>query len=313
MSSSQLRAVGVSSTGSVLSSSKNTFQGVLQSLYDNKKTINNSVLSVGAITNGLIFLNGNFNFFDIDNGVLEKVGNFFARLGTFTRGFTGSFDCYFKNNLIPWIGNVLELPIAMFTSGEKLWLARGISQSIRQMQGLIKNRFIDKVTLSDNRKVRLKTDNFKKYGIGMMDGSLYSLKEIGKVFKELCTNPFDKKNLFSNTLMSCSLLQFIGPIIAFSGLYKLGAFLRDLGGALVDVAYMMKTSYFGAGACWIVSAVSDYGKLWDPVNDTIKNLTQLSNTGDPVAAMFESNANFESVDEVQTISFPQSKQKRKAA
>ena len=82
---------------------------------------------------------------------------------------------------------------------------------------------------------------------------------------------------------------------------------------MVDVAYMMKTSYFAAGACWIVSAASDYGKLWNPINDTVKNLTQLSNTGDPVAAIFESNANFENVDEVQILSSPQSKQKNKAA
>ena len=75
----------------------------------------------------------------------------------------------------------------------------------------------------------------------------------------------------------------------------------------------MKTSYFAAGACWIVSAASDYGKLWDPINDTIKNLTQLSNTGDPVAAVFESNANFEDVDEVKILSLPQSEQKRNAA
>ena len=312
MSDSQLKVVGTPA-GSILPFPRNGFQRTLHSLYENKKTINNSILSVGAITNGLIFLNGNFNFFDIDNETVEKVGNFFARLGTFARGFTGSLDCYFKNNLIPWIGNVLELPIAVLTSGEKLWLARGISQSIRQVQGLIKNRFIEEVVLADNRKVRLKTDDFNKHGISMKDGALYSLKEIGKVFKELFTNPLEKKNLFSNTLISCSALQFIGPIVAFSGLYKLGAFLRDAGGALVDVAYMMKTSYFGAGACWIVSAISDYGKLWDPINDTIKNLTQLSNTGDPIAAMFESSANFESVDEVQILSLPQSKQKRDAA
>lgn len=292
---------------------------ILHSLYENKRVINNSILSIGTATNGLIFLNGNFNFFDINNETVEKAGNFFARLGTFTRGFTGSLDCYFKNNLIPWIGNVLELPIAVSTSGEKLWLARGIAQSIRQVQGLIKNRFIEEVILPDNRKVRLKTDNFKKHGISMIDGAIYSLKEIGKVFKEFCRNPLEKKNLFSNTLMSCSVLQFAGPIVAFSGLYKLGAFLRDIGGVLVDVAYMIapkkpgKSSYFPAGLCWIVSAASDYGKLWDPINDVIKNLTQLSNTGDPVAAMFESNANFEDVDEVQILSFPQSEQKRNAA
>ena len=220
MSSPQLKVVGTPA-GSTLPFS---FQRTLHSLYENKRTINNSILSVGAITNGFIFLNGNFNFFDIDNETMEKVGNFFARLGTFARGFTGSLDCYFKNNLIPWIGNVLELPIAVLTSGEKLWLARGLSQSVRQIQGLIKNRFIEEVTLPDNTKARLKTDNFNKHGISMKDGALYSLKEIKKVFRELFTNPLEKKNLFSNTLISCSTLQFIGPIIAFSGLYKLGHF-----------------------------------------------------------------------------------------
>ena len=278
-----------------------TAKNIFSFISTNKKQITTGFSSTSALANLFTFLNGNFNFLNLDNEKLIKVSNFFARCGTAVRGITGAVDCYGKNNIIPFIGSILEVPTAIFTNGYTLWLARGIPQSIRQIQGLLKRRFMD--VIINGEKAQLKSDNFSAYGISKSEGFKYSVKEIGKIIKELFTKPFSKGNRFAHSMLSCSMLQFTGPVIAFLGLRKIGAFLRDLGGVLVDGAYMMDRKYFPGGLCWIISAVADYGKLWQPIADAIPNLTQLSNTGDPIASIFESFANFgdKSDDEVKYL------------
>ncbi len=282
-------------------------------LKENKKKINNWTHISSAAVNIFTFLNGNFRFLNIEDEIQERIGNFFARCTTAVRGLTGAIDCLGKNNLIPFIGNVLEIPTAVFASGYNLWLARGIPQSIRQVQGVIKRSGM-KIKDINGKEVPLSEedgDHFKKYGIGMKDGFLYSVKELGKILKDTFTDPFKKEQFFSRSVLLCSLFQLGGAVTAFSGLKKIGAFFRDLGGALIDGAYMQDPAYRTGGALWIGSAICDYGKLFSFFSDKINNITQLSLAFDALAAIFESKANFGPEDERQTKVIPSEKLKEK--
>ena len=281
---------------------KQEFPKLIKNSFDfiskNKSKINNSVHAISALSNFLTFLNTNFHFINVDNEILEKISNFWARCCTATRGLTGGIDCTIKNNLVPLIGNALEVPVAAFTSGYLLWLARGIPQSIRQVQGMVKRRNLT-IKLQDGKEETVKTDNFAKYGIGMLESMKYSIREIGKITKELFTTPFSKNEEFSHSVLICSAFQFVGPIIAYFGAHKIGAFVRDLFGAFLDIGYILdpqkdptKPSYLPGGISWIFSAFCDYGKRINYINEKISDLTQLSNTFDAVAGMFESRANF---------------------
>lgn len=281
---------------------KNYFQIIHKKINNNKDTINTSFNFTSAVVNFLGFLNGNFNFINIDEEKTESICNFFAKLGTASRGVTGAADCWAKNNLIPLIGSVLEVPIAAFTGGYDLWLGRGLAQSIRQVQATIKRRGM-KISKPGEAEITLSTkdgDDFKKYGIGMWEGFVYSLKEYGKIFKEIFTDPFAKDGqLFGRAVTICSVLQGGGPIVALLGLDKIGAFTRDLAGALIDVAYMMdkrepgRRSYFPAGLLWLGSAAVDFEKRVDLISGSWNNRTQLSLALDPLAAIYESRANYD--------------------
>ena len=269
-------------------------------LYENKEKINSYVHIAAATANALTFLNGNFNFVDIGEELQETISNFFSRFGTATRGITGAVDCLMKKNLIPLIGSILEVPIAFFAKGDDLWLMRGIAQSIRQVQGVIKRRGMG-VTLSNGNKITLSTedgDNFSKYGISTMEGLTSSLKEYGKIIGEYFTCPLKKEKIFSRANSFCSFFQGGGPILYMLGFEKFGPFFRDLAGALIDGAYIMderkanEPSYVPAGTLWIGSAICDYLKRFEGISSSVKNLTQLSLLFDMVAAIFESRANF---------------------
>ena len=285
---------------------QNCFQKLHTKINDNKDTINTSFNLASAAANFLGFLNGNFNFVSLDEETVEKACNFFAKLGTASRGITGAADCWAKNNLIPLVGSTLEVPIALFTGGYDLWLARGLAQSIRQEQATIKRRGM-KITKPDGKEITLSTkdgDDFTKYGIGMWDGFIYSIKELGKVFKEIFTTPFAKDGQrFGRAVTFCSVFQGGGPIIALLGLDKLGAFIRDLAGGLIDIAYMMdekkpgRRSYFPAGLLWLGTAAIDFEKRVSLFSGNWNSLTQLSLALDPLAAIYESRANYDTGDE----------------
>ena len=168
----------IPTSGSLSGNNKNLnyyFQEFHKTINDNKDGINTSFNLTSGIVNFLGFLNGNFNFVSMDEETVEKTCNFFAKLGTASRGITGAADCWAKNNLIPLVGSILEVPIALFTNGYDLWLGRGLAQSVRQVQATIKRRGM-KITTSDKKEITLSTkdgDDFAKYGIGMWDGFIY--------------------------------------------------------------------------------------------------------------------------------------------
>ena len=157
-----------------------------------------------------------------------------------------------------------------------------------------------KIKLPDGTETIVQTDNFQAFGIGMFESVKYTKGEVMKVTEEMFTKPFHKKEgKFFHSVILCSFFQFVGPVIAFFGAHKTGAFFRDLFGALLDVGYILdptkkkgERSYLPGGICWIGSAICDYGKRIGFIEERISNLTQLSNTFDPLAGIFESLANF---------------------
>ena len=276
------------------SSIKHYFLRGVDYIDKNKKPINTWVQATGSVVNVSVFLNGIFSFLNVDEEMAEKVGNFFYRIGTAARGFTGVADCIKKNNIIPAFGNFLELPIALFTSGYSLWLGRGLSQSIRQIQPFTKRREM-KVPNSKGEMITLPKedgDNFIKYDIKMFDGFKYTLREIGYAIKEIFTNPLEKGNLFSRALLVTSVGQFVGPILAFFGYEKTGAFFRDSSGVAVDGVYALDKAYLPPAICWMITAICDFGKRFDVVSSKFKHLTQLSSAGDLIGGVLENLANF---------------------
>ncbi len=278
---------------------KVAFERLRSQINENKKKINTAFCIAASITNLFVFLNNNINFFNVDSESSEKVGNFFARLGVVVRGITGGLDSFNKNNLLPFLGFMGEIISGLFIGGDNLWLARGIAQGTHQSQGIIKRRGI-KVT-KDGKEITLGKndgDNFKKYKIKRGEGLWLTIKELGKIIKELFTNPFNKEQLFSHSVFTCSLGMIVGPLIYLSGLKKLGAGIRDFGGAAVDWGYMIdkrekdEPSFIPCGTVWNGSALVDFIKRFDFFTSKLKSLTQLSLFFDGIAAAYYANANF---------------------
>ncbi len=277
---------------------KKFFNDTHKYLYEKKESINKYVHMASATVNALTFLNGNFNFFDLGDELQEGISNVVSRCATGTRGLTGILDCHMKQNLIPLLGSAMEVPVAVFAKGDDLWLMRGIAQSIRQFQGVIKRSGMKHPNSGEILSTK-DGDDFPKYGITMFKGFTASLKEAGKIAGEFFTSPFKEEKRFSRSVLFCSLFQGGGPIMHLFGFEKLGPFFRDFAGALIDVAYITdkkepgKHSYVPAGTLWIGSAICDYAKRFEGVTDSVKNMTQLSLFFDMLAATFESRANFD--------------------
>lgn len=278
-------------------------------------TTNNIGNFLGAIPNLFGALNSITGLFNISEEASEKWFGNFSKLSTVTRGITGTIDCFNKRNLIPLVGSLIELPVAFLSSGYNLWLARGIPQSIRQIQAVIKRRQMT-VELADGKKVTLGKkdgDDFKKYGLGFVDGLKASVKELGSIFKEIGSNPFDfditSDKFFSKAMLGCSTLQFIGPVVSLLS-EKIGVSIRDAGGMLVDFAYMTdkddpEKKYFKGGVAWIGSAICDYAKRFVEVDSFKGFFNHMSMFLDPIAAIFESQGHMGKKEESSKSTEPQ--------
>lgn len=292
-------SIAIGSNGSLPTrSEENHFNRVHKFLYEKKEEINKYAHMTAAAANAFVFLNGNFNFIDLGEELQETISGFFSRVGTATRGITGAIDCISKQNVIPLIGSILEVPIAVFAKGDDLWLMRGIAQSIRQVQGVIKRCGMEHPSKKGEILNIDDGDDFSKYGISMIEGFTGSLKALGTILGEFFTSPLKEERRFSRSVLFCSIFQGGGPILHLLGFEKLGPLFRDLAGVLIDVAYITdkkkanEPSYVPAGILWIGSAICDYAKRFETISDSVKNLTQLSLLFDMLAAIRESKANF---------------------
>lgn len=262
-----------------------------------------------ALFNLFTFVEGNWGLFGFNNDWMEKISVWFSKMATGTQGVIGAFDTYKKQNLIPYIGFLLEVPVAIFASGYNLWLARGLTQGWTQLHGTFKRR---ELTTKDGKEKYI-GDDCTRFG-GWIEGVKINLRELPKIVKEIFTKPFEKKQSFPRAVFTCSFFQIIGALTAFCGLEKIGAGIRDFWGALVDFAFMLdpgphKTknssgdneiknnqkkggaSYVPAGMVWVGAAVVDFVKRF---TDRIANLTQLSLFFDRLASVFYVLANLDS-------------------
>ncbi len=283
-------------------------------LLKNKGAANIVSNGVALSTNLITFLEGNLGFFGADTEKLEKASTFFSKIATATQGILGTADTWSKKNLIPLLGFALEVPIAIFSEGHNLWLGRGLSQGIGQFQGvfdriLVKDENNKPIIKNSEGDYKTLSDQFIEKGF--MDSLKTGIKESSKLFKNLITNPKQCVD-FAHMTFLCTFLQVGGALLAFAGLDKLGAGVRDLGGGAVDVAFMLdkkdkyrdpvihaanpdkkkEISYVPAGSIWIGSAVIDFLKRFDFFESRFKHLTQLSLFFDRAAAIFYSIANF---------------------
>ena len=262
----------------------NTFRGIHDFIEAHKRKINIAANGGAAIFNALTFVEGNWGFTGTNIELMERASSILSKFATGTQGILGAVDNLTKENLIPLIGNALEVPIAIFASGYNLWLARGLSQGWVQMQGVFKQRLLE---TTDGVK-KLLGDDFSKRG-GWMFGANTNIKELPKIIKEIFTKPFSREQGFSRGVFACSSFQMFGALTSFLGFEKLGAGIRDFSGSMVDFAFMLDKNYVPAGIVWVGAAIVDFIKRF---TDRIPNLTELSLFFDRAASVFFMFANF---------------------
>lgn len=212
-------------------------------LEKHNKKINYLFNGGASLLNFITFVNGNFHFLDGIQNFLEKFSEYYTKCATGIQGILGAEVCIRFKNVIPLIGNALEVPIAYFSSGFNLFLTRGISQSLNQTLRIIDQREVvnkDGEPKLDRYKVPyIIGGNFSKdgNGFGWIKGLTTMLKEFGKMVIELFKKPSNIKKL-SHALFFVSIFQFAGGIIGLLGLKKIGAFIRSVAGAGVDFSLM---------------------------------------------------------------------------
>lgn len=216
-----------------------------KSFLERNNTIINYVFNGGAaILNLITFFNGNFHFSDRLQNFLEKFAEYYTKCATGIQGILGAETCIRFRNVIPLIGNALEVPIAYFSSGFNLFLMRGISQSLNQTLRIIDQRELvnkdGKPKLDRYNVPYVIGGNFSKggNGLGLIKGLTTMLKEFGKMVVELFKKPSSNIKNLSHALFFVSIFQFAGGIIGLLGLKKIGAFIRSVAGAGVDFSLM---------------------------------------------------------------------------
>lgn len=212
-------------------------------LEKHNKKINYLFNGGAAFLNLISFINGNFHFSGSIQNFLEKITEYYTRCATGIQGILGAEACIRFRNVIPIIGNTLEVPIAYFTSGFNLFLMRGISQSLNQTLRIIDQREL----VNKDGEPKLDRYNvpyviggdFSKggNGLGLIKGFTTMIKEFGKMVVELFKKPSNIKKL-SHALLTVSFFQFVGAIIGLLGFKKTGALIRGVAGAGVDISLM---------------------------------------------------------------------------
>jgi hypothetical protein len=270
-------------------------------------TVNRIGNLISAIPNffGAVF--AAFGILQMEEENTERIYGTAGKVSTITRGITGAIDNVRKGNPLPFIGSILEIPTALTSSGFYLWLRRGFPQSIRQIQSILKNRVVSVKTLA-GEVLETTGHEWGNLSLGLKERVMVSFKELGKIFKEIVTNPrgkdpnkSDKGNeaiINSRFMLAMSTLQFTGPLIApFHE--KLGDLDRNTGGIGVDFGYMREENknYKTCGRFWVGSAIFDFAKMTIE-NERLKGLFHHTSVFlDPLAAIFESRGNFDTKED----------------
>ena len=196
-----------------------------------KKTVNILGNGVASALNLITFINTNWRFMDADHEFLKKASEIWTKVATGSQGLIGTIDLWNKKNIIPLLGNALEVPIAVLSSGYNLWLFRGVSQGLGQFLRAIDQR---EITGKDG-KPQIIGGNFKERG--WVQGFETTITEIPKMIVEVCAKPSNLSKL-SHSLTLTSTFQAIGGTIGLCGFHQVGALIRNISGIGVDFSLM---------------------------------------------------------------------------
>ncbi len=238
-----------------------------------------------AVSSALGALASQFHVFDSVQEQADKVFTTITKCGTALQGLIKSKQAFENKNIFAAVGGFLELPIALFADGYNLWLSRGLSQGSNQIDAVMNRvkRRDDKGNIITVDGKEQYYDDFKQEGF--WKGLQITLKENIRLLKDCFTNPFKKEELTPRLISLFSSFMMGGSLLSFAGLHKIGAGIRDFGGATVDIAFMTDKSKTGekkathlytAGCKWVGAAVVDLLKRFETYSGLIANPTLLS-------------------------------------
>ena len=290
-----------------------------------KNIINWTSNGASALCSTVAFLCG--NFFKPSSAIQEKldfVSEISQRVGIFLSGLPGTAAGFQMKNFFGALGYFSYLPVALFTKGYELWLARGVSSSLINSVLITNQReknVDDKGNPIPDSKGNIKhlSGNFKKKG--WWEGFKITVRESTKMIRELFKNPSNIKKFTHSTLIT-SIVQLLSPVIGFVGApKKLEAFIRNAAGIGSQVALaldgsnkknstqakdnnakksileILKTIDFKSPTVWsslcrIATSVIDFIKRFDFISSRVTNLTDVSLMLDRIASMFYSQGIF---------------------
>ena len=289
----------------------------------NQHTINYIVNGGASILNLFAFLNGNLKFMEGIQEKLEIFTDIYTKTACGIQGLIVAVKTFHTKNIIPLIGNALEIPTAIFSKGFDLWLFRGISQGLKQFYRIIDQR---EVVDKDGEPIKDKNGNTQVIGgnfsqRGCFKSFTTTIKETPKILSELIKKPANIKNL-SHSLTLASVFQIGGALLALLGFKNIGATIRDTAGAGVDFALMtdknkknnspstyqsttniektpekkginFSSPFVQAGLTWILASVADWVKRLSFIENLLPNLTNLSLFSDRGASMWFTKGNLE--------------------
>lgn len=288
---------------------------ILQYIRTHNNEINYLFNGGASLVNLLTYLSGNFPFLESLREKLEVLSGFYTKCATGMQGFLQALENYKRENLLPLIGNILEIPVAVFSTGYNLWLYRGIAQGISQFQRILEKRPLrdkDGNPISGKYLTRDFSKGANGSQLGWMGGMIASIKEMPKILKELIQDPKNKIKDSTNLMYFASLGQISGALIAMTtGLDKLGSAIRNIGGTGVDISLILdkniktqldtdieednkkksKTDYTISGCTWLGSELVDFFKRFEFFSSKAECLTNLSLFFDRAAATFMTKGN----------------------
>ncbi len=292
-----------------ITSTNSTFQAnqVIEFINKNKRKANYIANGLSAGVNFLTFLNGNTSFMDSMKENLELASTVTTRIATVTSGLINTDSAIKGRNIFAAAGGIAELPIAFFSSGYNLWLFRGLAIGLNNFQAIFSK--LNQRDKDGNRGTDNPIDSeFKNldFANGTWKGLKLMIKEFPHILHDLIKKPKEVLKSSPHIIAYAASTQITGTIIALLGLTKIGAGLRNLGGALVDIGFVLDNkkqkngekksindseSYFLSGAIWLSAAVIDFLKRFEFFENLITNHTELSLVFDRGAMALFTNTN----------------------
>lgn len=274
--------------------SKNKFIETIQSKKV-KQAINNWSNWGSAGLNVLTFTNANFHVLDQFQDLFEKLSELATKAAYAISSVAGTVDLWGKKNPLSFAGFASGIPLTLLSTNYNLYLAYGIPYGLGNFVIITDQReIVDKngEPIPDkNGNIQLVSGDFSSRG--WLEGFKITLQESIKIIKELVENPQKIKKI-SHALFASSVFEMIGPVLGYSGLEKLGSFVRSSGTIATQTAFLLhndsnkkssvkdhgkitlKSSIALGGLLGIGGSAIDFIKRVESISEKIANLTNLS-------------------------------------